>query len=112
MIMDAAWRYEGGPAVQLHASWDRNGGVFRHAFRVIMEKATLIHDLAVDPQRLQLLQGGKATDIPVGTESGYQAELDYFAGEIAAGRTPNRTTPANGRLAVELGLEELRQIGG
>ena len=30
MIMDAAWHYDGGPLVNLHASWDRNGGTFRH----------------------------------------------------------------------------------
>jgi predicted dehydrogenase len=111
MIMDTVWHYEGGPTVRLHASWDRNGGTFRHAFRLVMEKATLVHDLAVDPQALQLLAAGKVETIPVGSESAYQTELDYFATEIAAGRTPHRATAADGRLAVELGREELRQIG-
>jgi 1,5-anhydro-D-fructose reductase (1,5-anhydro-D-mannitol-forming) len=111
MIMDAAWRYEDGPVAHLHASWDRNGGAFRHAFRVVMEKGTLVHDLAVDAQALQLLAGGKITSIPVGTESAYQVELDYFMAEAVAGRLPQRLLPAESRLAVELGLEELRQIG-
>ena len=99
------------PLVRMHAGWDLNGGVFRHAFRVVMEKATLVHDLAVDPDSLTLLRDGASTGIEVGNDSGYQAELDYFATELAAGRTPTRATPADGRLAVELGLEELRQIG-
>ncbi len=110
MIMDAAWHYEDGPVAHLHASWDRNGGAFRHAFRVVMEKGTLLHDLAVDPQALQLLVGGKVTSISVGTESAYQTELDYFATEVAAGRAPQRLLPAESRLAVEIGLEELRQV--
>jgi predicted dehydrogenase len=111
MLMDATWRYEGGPTVQMHASWDRNGGTFRHAFRLVMEKGTLVHDLAVDPQALLLWRGGKATPIPVSSESGYQLELDYFASQVAAGQPPERSMPAESRLAVEIALEEVRQIG-
>jgi len=110
MIIDTAWRYEDGPVVHMHASWDRNGGTFRHAFRVVMEKGTLVHDLAVDPQALRLLAGGQETLIPVGSESAYQAELEYFATEIAVGRTPMRSTASAGRAAVELALEEIRQL--
>lgn len=111
LIIDAAWHYADGPAVHLHGSWDRNGGSFNHGFRLIMEKGTLVHDLATDPQALVLRQNGQATSVPVGAESGHQAELDYFATEAGAGRAPSRLTPADSRLAVELGLEELRQIG-
>jgi predicted dehydrogenase len=110
LIIDAAWHYAEGPAVQLHGSWDRNGGSFNHGFRLVMEKGTLVHDLATDPQALVLLRNGEAMNIPVGSESGHQAELDYFAKEAAAGRAPARFTPADSRLAVELGLEELRQL--
>jgi predicted dehydrogenase len=112
MIVNTAWTYEDGLAVQMHASWDRNGGSFRHAFRVVMEKGTVVHDLAVDPQALHLLAGGNSTLIPVGNEWAYQAELDYFANEIAAGRSPERSTPAESRLSVELALEEIGQICG
>jgi predicted dehydrogenase len=110
MIIDAAWQYRDGPVVQMHASWDRHGGTFRHAFQLIMEKGSLVHDLATDPNGLQLLRGGKATSIPVANDSAYQAELDYFAGQLDAGQTPTRVTPAEGQLAVEIGLEELRQL--
>jgi predicted dehydrogenase len=112
MIMDSAWRYDGGPLVRMHASWDRNGGTFRHAFRVIMEKGTLVHDLAVDPEALHLQAAGKTTLLPVGNESAYQAELAYFAAEVAAGRAPTRSTGGESRIAVELALDELRQIEG
>jgi hypothetical protein len=47
----------------------------------------------------------------VANDSAYQAELDYFAGQLNAGKTPTRVTPAEGRLAVEIGLDELRQLG-
>jgi predicted dehydrogenase len=110
MIIDAAWNYPSGPVVHLHASWDRNGGTFRHAFRLVMEKATLLHDLAVDPQALRLLVDGKETLVPVGDESAYAAELEYFATEVAAGRAPARSTAATSHMAVEVALEELNQI--
>ena len=111
LVVDAAWSYADGPSVQLHGAWDRHGGPFRHAFRVVMEKATLVHDLAVDANALQLLRDGKTENVPCGEGSAYQAELDDFAACLAAGRAPERITPADSRLAVEIGLEELRQLG-
>ena len=76
-----------------------------------MEKATLVHDLAVDASALQLLRDGKTESVPCGEVSAYQAELDDFAACLAAGRAPHRITPADSRLAVEIGLEEMRQLG-
>lgn len=112
MIIDAAWSYEDGPAVHLHGAWDRNGGVFRHAFRLVMEKGTLVHDIALDANALHLLRDGKTETVPLDDAPAYQAELDDFAAGINAGRASQRLTPADSRLAVELGLEGLRQIGG
>lgn len=111
LVMDSVWRYDDGPTVQLHGAWDRNGGPFRHAFRLVMEKATLVHDLAVDANALQLHRDGKTENVPCDEGSAYQAELDDFAACVAAGRPPERITPADSRLAVEIGLEEMRQIG-
>ena len=107
LVVDAAWRYDGGPTVQLQGAWDRHGGPFRHAFRLVMEKATLVHDLAVDANALQLLRDGKTENVPFDEGSAYQAELDDFA----SGNAHLRLTPADSRLAVEIGLEEMRQIG-
>ena len=112
MIIDAAWRYEDGPAVQIHGAWDRNGGAFRHAFRLVMEKGTLVHDIALDANALHLLRDGKSETVPLDETPAYQAELDDFAAGINAGRASGVITPADSRLAVEMGLEELRQIGG
>ena len=111
MVIDAAWRYDGGPSVHLHGAWDRNGGAFRHAFRLVMEKGTLVHDLAVDANALTLWRDGKSEPVPVADASGYQAELDDFAECINTGRAPQRITPADSRLAVEIGLEELWLLG-
>ncbi len=111
LVIDAAWRYENGPHVQLHGAWDRNGGAFRHAFRLVMEKATLVHDIAADANALLLLRDGKSEAVPLDETSGYQAELDDFATSINTGQASPRLTPADSRLAVEVGLEELRQLG-
>ena len=53
----------------------------------------------------------RMTDTPISSGSGYQAELDYFATQAAARRALTRLRPEESRLAVELGLEELRQLG-
>ena len=111
MLIDAAWEYDAGPSVHLHGEWDRNGGAFRHAFRLVMENGTLVHDIAVDANALTLLRDGKAEPVPLAATSGYQDELDDFAAGINAGRASHRITPADSRLAVEVGLEELRQLG-
>ena len=110
LVMDAVWRWPGGLVAQLHGAWDLNGGAFRHAFTLVMEKATLAYDIALDPAALQLHEGGKTTSLPCADTSAYQAELDDFAACCAAGRPTARITPADGRLAVEIGLEELRQV--
>jgi 1,5-anhydro-D-fructose reductase (1,5-anhydro-D-mannitol-forming) len=111
MILDATWQYADGPLVQMHGAWDPNGGAFRHAFRLIMEKATLVYDLATAPAALHLYEGGTLTELPMGDTSAHQFELDDFADCIASGRPFTRFTPQDSRLAVELGLEELRQLG-
>jgi len=110
MIMDAAWRYEEGLTVNLHASWDRHGGSFRHAFRLIMEKATLVYDMASDADALHLLHGGADDRILIDTPSAYETELNDFASSVGTPRS-TRLAPAESRLAVEVGLEELRLLG-
>ena len=110
MILDATWRYYEGPLVQMHGAWDPNGGAFRHAFRLIMEKATLVYDLATAPTALHLYQGGALTELPMEEVSAHQAELDDFADCVASGRSFTRFSPQESSLAVEMGLEELRQL--
>jgi 1,5-anhydro-D-fructose reductase (1,5-anhydro-D-mannitol-forming) len=112
MILDATWNYAGGPLVELHGAWDPNGGAFRHAFRLVMEKASLVYDLATAPSVLQLHREGTTSELPMEETSAHQAELDDFARCIAEGRPFTRFTPAESRLSVEVGLEELRQCQG
>ncbi len=110
LVIDAEWQYADGPRAHLHSAWDPNGGAFRHGFRVILEKATLIYDLPGAPDVLQLQREGKSAQIPLPAPSAHQAELDDFAQCIAEGRPFTRFTPADSRRAVELGLDELRQL--
>jgi predicted dehydrogenase len=111
VIIESKWEYPGGPLVMLHGAWDPNGATFRHGFRVTLEKATLAYDLATSPNVLELYRDGKKEEIAMEDVSAHQAELDDFARSIAEGHCFSRFTPGESRLAVEIGLEELRQIG-
>jgi predicted dehydrogenase len=111
LTVDAHWHYDGGPLVCLHSAWDLNGGAFRYSFKLVLEKATLAHDLAVENGALQLIAGGKTTTIPIPEMNLHQAEIDDFV-RVASGLGTPRISPAASRLAVEVGLEENRQILG
>ncbi len=110
MIVDAQWRYDGGLTAHLHSAWDRNGGAFRHAFRLIMEKATVSYDLASNPDSLMLFCEGKATALAMPAPDAYQAQLDDFAASLDTGRKATGATNAESRAAVEIGLSELQQF--
>jgi predicted dehydrogenase len=110
VFIDALWRYDGGPSVHLHSAWDPNGGEFRHAFTLVMEKGTLIYDLSVAGGALRLLLNGQMTTIPVEGPEVHQAEIDDFAACLNAGRAISRITPKDSARAVAVALEELRQV--
>ncbi len=110
LTVDAHWRYDRGLLVQLHSAWDLNGGAFRHAFKLVLERATISHDLAIENGVLQLIAGGKITMIPLPEPAVHRAEINDFAARIKAGESAPRISPAESRAAVEIGLEELRQI--
>jgi hypothetical protein len=112
IIVDASWQYADGPLVQLHSAWDPNGGAFRHGFRLVAEKATLVYDMAAAPDMLQVLRDGKASEMPIDPPAAHQAELDDFARCVGAGEQFARFTPADSRRAVELGLQELELMRG
>lgn len=109
--VDALWNYDQGPQVYLHGSWDRNGGAFRMAFRIVMEEATLQYDTACStPDALLLHVGQEPQTVEVTDTLAYQAEIDDFALCLAQGKTMQRVTPQSSRRAVEVVHEELRQI--
>jgi predicted dehydrogenase len=110
-VMDASWRYLEGTLVQIHGAWDANGGPFRHAFKVVLQGATLSYDLAEAEPALRMHREGVTTVLPVETPDAYQAELDDFARCCSEGRAVSRFTPQDSRLAVEFGLRELQQLG-
>ncbi len=114
MIVDSEWTYADGPTVHLHGAWDPNGGTFRHAFRLVLEKATLEYDLAIAPGILKIYREGVLAEVRMPEISAHQAELDDFAQCIAEGRPFSRFLPSASRRAVEIGLRELRlaEMGG
>ena len=95
--------------MHLHSAWDLNGGTFRYAFKLVLEKATLAHDSAVEGGALQLIADGKTTTIAIAEANVHQAEIDDFARAVSRTGT-SRVSPSDSRLAVEIGLEENRQI--
>ena len=112
IFVDALWHYASGPAVHLHSAWDPNGGDFRHAFTLAMEKATLTYDLTVADGALRLIENGQTTTLPLDAPAAHQAEIDDFTACITAGRPITRSTPADSQRAVAAALEELRQVRG
>ncbi len=112
--VEAIWRYANGPLVQLYGSWDNNGGPFQYGFKVVMEKATLVHDPATGVNNLQLIKGGKDGDesqeIEVADDLAYQKEIDDYVACLNEGRKLERVTPQASRLSVATIWEELRQI--
>ena len=110
LILDGLWQFENGLTAHLHGAWDPNGGVFNHAFRLVLERATLVYDLLAAPDSLRVLRDGQALDVPMEKVNVHQAELDDFAASINAGRAVQRFTPAESRLAVEVGQEELDRL--
>ena len=110
LTIDAHWHYNEGPTAHLHSAWDLNGGTFRHSFKLVMENATLTHDLAVEGGALQLTTGGQTTTIALPEPSVHQAEINDFAARLKNGEKSPRISPAESRAAVEIGLGELRQI--
>jgi len=112
--VETIWRYDDGPLVQLYGSWDNNGGPFQYGFKIVMEKATLVHDPATGIEQLQLLQGGKDGDrsetIEVADTLAYQNEIDDYVACLNEGRKLERVTPQASRRAVATVWEELRQI--
>ena len=110
LTVDAHWHYDRGPVVHLHSAWDLNGGILRHAFKLVLERATLSYDLAVESGALQLIKDGKITTIPLPEPEVHQAEINDFAARLKNGEKSPRISPAESRAAVEIGLGELRQI--
>lgn len=107
LIVDAAWRYDNGLRVNLFGAWDPNGGSFRHAFRLVFEKATLEYDLAAAPGQLNVWKDGVNNPAPFDEPAAHQAELNDFARCVAAGEKFERFTPAESRISVEVGLQEM-----
>ena len=108
MIIDAQWRYEKVLCVHLLGAWDPNGGNFRHAFRVVLEKATIAHDLARDPNVLEIWKDGEMEKVEIGDGGiGYSAEIEAFASAANSGTPSDQCLPSDSRASVELGLREL-----
>jgi 1,5-anhydro-D-fructose reductase (1,5-anhydro-D-mannitol-forming) len=109
MSVDATWRYENGLLVYLHGSWDNNGGPFRMAFKVVMERGTVEWDSSKGDAVL-LHTGGETQEFPVSSDSAYATEIEEFLGCVASDTPMTKVTPAGSRATLQAVLEEMRQI--
>ncbi len=105
---DAIWRYDDGPKVTLHGSWDPNGAPFRMAFRVVMERASIVYDTALGI--FQLWRDNQAQELKAPDKLAYQSEIDDFIDCLISGRKLERVTPAASALAVEVTRREMAII--
>ncbi len=112
LSVDANWRYDSGLLVNLHGSWDNNGGAFRYAFKVVLEQASIEFDSASGNSALLLHIKNETTEIPVADELAYQNEINDFVDCVKTGRKLERVTPEASRTSVATTLEELRQVRG
>lgn len=108
VAVDALWRYDNGLLAYLHCHWDDNGGGFRHAFHVEMERGTIVMEGLTNTFEIRTEDG--VQNLEVASEGGHLFEIHDFVDCIAAGREVERITPADSRLAVETVREEIRQI--
>lgn len=109
LSVDAVWEYDRGPVVSLHGSWDMNGGPFRYAFQVVMERGTVSFDSAVDKSAM-VYSADQASALAAKEGLAYQFEIDDLVESVAGGRPIAGVTPRESALAVSVALEEIRQI--
>jgi predicted dehydrogenase len=108
--IEANWKYQQGPHVSFLGSWDWNDAPYRMAFELVGERATLRFDSGRDNE-LHFFEHGKSRVLPVDEGDAYAAQLAAFI-ECAQTQTgPKHGAPATSRRAVEIVLQELRQMG-
>jgi len=112
--VDATWHYNNGPVVTLHGAWDNNGGDFDFGFKVVLEKATILHHPGLGVSTLKIVKGDKDGDtseeIELSDDMAYQREIDDFVDCLQTGRTMERVTSQASKIAVKVCREEMRQI--
>lgn len=108
--VDSTWRYRDGGVVSLHGCWDLNGGTFRYAFKVVLEKATIWFDSAENNPNIQIIANEKTEVVSITPPDAYQLEIDDMIDCLQTGRKNTRVPVDSSRLAVEISLTELAQI--
>ena len=114
LSIDAIWRYDNGPVVYLHGSWDNNGGDFDYGFKVVMERATLLHHPRAGASGLRLIKRDReedcSEDIAVDDTMAYQVEINDLVNCLQNGKQLTRVTPQDSRRTLKVCREELRQV--
>jgi predicted dehydrogenase len=111
------YHYEPDPADQSRAApptrvtatgaWMTEPGfAFRMRYLVEFERATADFDLTRTPP-LRLFQGGEASDIPIGTGTGYDGEVIEFIRAITQHRDPAATLAEAATVAAVLDAERV-----
>jgi predicted dehydrogenase len=98
------------PLVTAEGSWCMAPGFpFQMKFHVNFEQATAVYDVgATDP--LIISREGNNEIIPLGTQVGYEAEIDYFLDCIAKSQRPSTVTLRDAAEAVRLVEAEVKSV--
>ena len=103
--------YEDGPAVTAEGGWAMAPGFgFDHGFCVVLERATIEHDLKGNIPLTVHEKGGKTYKPRLPKGDGYVGELRYFVDCVAAGKKPSVVTPEDALNALKVCLAEARSV--
>jgi len=103
--------YEDGPAVVAEGGWAMAPGFgFNHGFCVVLQKATIEHDLKGNLPLTVHERGGKTYKPRLPKGDGYIGELRYFVDCVAAGKKPTVVTPVDALNALKVSLAEARSV--
>ena len=80
--------YDDIPLVTAEGGWCMSAGFpFQMRYHVNFERATAVFDAAATPP-LSLYRDGKAEEVPLEKETGYEQEIEYFLRCVATKRRP------------------------
>ncbi len=110
LLIESLWHFSNGPLLSFLGSWDFNDSPYRMAFELFGERGTLRFDSSRDNE-LHFFGQSQSRVVAVSGHDAYTAQLSYFIECIQNGALPRHGAPETSRRAVEIVLEELRQMG-
>jgi predicted dehydrogenase len=111
-IVHAAYSYDGGPQVHLHAGWSMAQIPFNYGFEAWFERGFLRLDGKADPRLMVFDDLEQVDGRPAEVEAGdaYYNEIAYFVRCVETGEPPAECPPRSARDSLALIKRELAAI--